>query len=306
MASVTVDGFAEPFDPDSQPYVVFGSRVPALRSFYLAFDIGDPTPADHQINLIQVLSGGESQDLSPTADLNPANIPDGRLDVTLQDDDPKGEEFFYKVSHSLLDSPGVRRFQFRDVGCVGQCVQSLPIPSLGTSPANLFPPIIALVGFKLFFTGARDHELDRIGVWFRGNDLHVAMRDANGDDTFGYLVDFVVIPTAGLNVSSGMIRGDARGGRTIGLPGPSNTDFLLTGWEFNFVRGEHEIRELGVLRSGDNVTLLYADKNADDLFRWRVEFAHVGRRVLAPPADQTQKSSNKQGVASGLALKHFA
>ena len=52
MASVTVDGFAEPFDPDGQPYVVFGSRVPALRSFYLAYDIGDPTPGDHQINLI--------------------------------------------------------------------------------------------------------------------------------------------------------------------------------------------------------------------------------------------------------------
>lgn len=176
-----------------------------------------------------------------------------------------------------------RRFQVRDVGCVGQCFRKLPIPSAGPGP-NLFPPIIALVGFKLFFTGARDHELDRVGVWFRGNDLHVAMRDKNGDDTFGYLVDFVVIPTANLNVSSGILRGNARGGRTINIPNPSNTDFMLTGWAFNFVSNDHEIRDLGVLRDGDIVTLFYGDKNADDLFDWRVEWAHVGRRVLAPLA----------------------
>jgi hypothetical protein len=73
MATVTADGFAKPFDPDGQPYPAFGSQVPALRSFYLAYDIGDPTPSDHEINLIQVLAGGESQDLSPTADLSLAN-----------------------------------------------------------------------------------------------------------------------------------------------------------------------------------------------------------------------------------------
>jgi hypothetical protein len=284
MASVTVDGLAKPFDPDGQFYPPFGSRVPALRGFYLAYDIGDPTPADHEINLIQVLAGGQSQDLSPTADLNPADISDGRLDVTLQDADSEDEVFFYKISHSLLDVPGASRFQFRDVGCVGQCVQTLPIPSSGPGPGNLFPPIIALVGFKLFFTGAREQELDRIGVWFRGNDLHVALRDKNGDDTFGYLVDFVVIPTGLLNVSSGILRGNARGGREINIPSPANTDFLLTGWAFNFVDGDHEIRDLGALRSGDDVTVFYGDKNADDLFDWRIEWAHVGRRVFAPPA----------------------
>ena len=284
MASVKEDGFAKPFDPDGQFYAAFGNRVPALRSFYLAYDIGDPSPGDHEVNLIQVLAGGQSQDLSPTADLNPAAIPDGRLDVTLQDAEPEDEEFFYRVSHSLLSFPGVRRFQFRDVGCVGQCVQTLPLPSLGAGPGNLFPPVIALVGFKLFFTGARDHDLDRVGVWFRGNDLHVAMRDKKGDDTFGYLVDFVVIPTALLNVSSGIQRGNARGGKKISIPSPSDTDFLLTGWAFNFVSDDHEIRDLGVLRSGDDVTVFYGDKNADDLFDWRVEWAHVGRRVLAPPA----------------------
>lgn len=60
MATVTEDGFAKPFDPDGQFYPAFGSRVPALRGFYLAYDVGDPTPADHEINLIQLLVGGHS------------------------------------------------------------------------------------------------------------------------------------------------------------------------------------------------------------------------------------------------------
>ena len=69
----------------------------------------------------------------------------------------------------------------------------------------------------------------------------------------------------------------------ISIPGPSGTDFLLTGWAFTFVSDENEIRDIGVLRSGDDVTVFYGDKDADDLFDWRVEWAHVGRQVLAPP-----------------------
>ena len=278
MATVTTDGFATPFDPDGQTYPAFGSLFPALRSFYLAYDIGDSTPSDHEINLIQVLAGAESQDLSPNADLNPSNIPDGRLDVTIQDANPAGEEFYFRISHSLLNIPGTRRFQFRDVGCVGQCVQTLPIPEY--NPLDFFPPILGLVGFKLFFTGDRDHDLDRIGVWFRGNNLHIAMRDRNGDDTFGYLIDFVVIPTAFLNVSTGIERGRTRGGERFRIPTPLGSEFLITGWAFNFVSGDHEIRDLGIVRGSEDVTVFYADKNADDLFDWRVEWASVSLRVL--------------------------
>ena len=283
MAVVQAEGFTRPFDPDGEAYPVFGTRVPALRSFYLGFDVGDASPGDHEIVLMQVLVGGRSEDLSPTADLNPSNIPEGRIQVALQDADPGGEEFFYRVSHAVLNIPGARRYQIRDVGCVDSCVRSLPpaIFSNGGHPAA-GDPLVALVGFKLFFTGNREHELDRVGVWFRGNNLHVAMRDKNGDDTFGYLVDFVVIPTLGLNVSSGIQRGSARGGETVSFPTPSRMDFLLTGWALNYASGDHEIRDLGVDRRGDNFTVFYSDKNGDDRFDWRVEWAHVGPQVLAP------------------------
>ncbi len=224
MTVVTAQGIAKPFDPDGEPYSVFGTLVPALRSFRLTF----PAPNDHEIALIQVLARGDAEDLSPSADLQPAEIPDGRLHVLLQDAKPAGEEFGYVVSHSAVNVPGAQRFQIRDVGCVDHCVRTLPLP---TSVLNT--SLLALVGFKLFFTGARDHELDRVGVWFRGADLHVAVRDANGGDTFGYLVDFVTIPQPGLKVTTARERGTASAFQTIPLPTPAGSHSLLTGWAFN-------------------------------------------------------------------------
>lgn len=275
MAVVTAQGIAEPFDPDGEPYPVFGTRVPALHSFRLTY----PAPNDHEIALLQVLAGGDSEDLSPTAENQPASVPDGRLQVALQDANPSGEEFSYRVSHSALTFASARRFQIRDVGCVGKCVRQLPLPGL---PPPAIPPLLALVGFKLFFTGARDHELDRIGVWFRGNELHVAMRDANGDDTFGYLVDFVAISTIGLNVATGIERGTAKGLQTIPFPTPPRSHFLLRGWAFNFKKDEQEILDLGVIRGDNDFTVFYGDNGGGDSFDWRVEWAHVAPQVIEP------------------------
>jgi hypothetical protein len=296
MSYVTEEGFVIPPDTDGQSYPPFESKVPALRSFHLKYTFEEDD--DIQINRIEVMAGGMSEDINPNADLSPANIPDGRLHAILYDKDPDddpwyedptdaAEKFFYKVSHSLLDFPGVRRFQIRDLGCVGECVQKLPMPGLGNGPGNLFPPIFALVGFKLFFI-EDDHHLDRIGVWFEGRDLHVAMRDKNADDNFGYLVDYIVIPTVGLNVSKGAQEGRARGKETIRISSIPNTDFVLTGWDFNFVSQDNHIRDLGVELSGDDLTVFYADKELDDepkkdLFDWRVEWAQVGERKIGTP-----------------------
>jgi hypothetical protein len=278
MAVVTAQGTEIPFDPEGESYPVFGSRVPALHSFRLTY----PAPNDHEISLIQVLAGGNSEDLSPTADLQPANIPDGRLDVALQDANASGEEFGYLVSHSLMNIPGARRFQIRDVGCLGKCVRPLPLPA---PPIPQPPPLLALVGFKLFFSGQKDLELDRVGVWFRGNNLHVAFRDANGGDIFGYLVDFVAIPrplTGGdFQISTGIERGTSNGAiATIPLPTPSHADFLLTGWAFNFEKDDQEILDLGIIRGRNDFTVIYGDNGGGETFHWRVEWAHFGPRVI--------------------------
>lgn len=279
MTIVTGQGLATPFDPNGESYPAFGSRAPALHSFRLTF----AAPIDRQIALIQVLAGGESEDLSPNADLQPSDVPDGTLRVAFQDANPSGEEFGYSVSHSLLAIPGLRRFQIRDVGCVNKCVRTIALPALG--PAEIpSRPLLALVGFKLFFAGARDHELDRIGVWFRGNDLHVAFRDANGGDTFGYLVDFVALPRplAGFNISTGIERGTATALDTIALPSAPRSDFLLTGWAFNFRKDDQEILDLGVLRHHNAFSVFCGDTGGGDKFDWRVEWAQVGPMVVEP------------------------
>jgi hypothetical protein len=282
MSSVTAEGFDKPYNFDFQPYAVFGNRTPVLRGFYLGYDIGVSRPADHEVNLVQVLAGGHSEDLSPSADLPPSNLPDGKLWSLLQDAEPEDEKFYYKVSHSLIESRWARRFQIRDVGCVGECVQ--PLPNFSSGPlGSLFPPVFALVGFELFFTGDRDYKLDRIGVWFdQGNDLHVALGDAAANETFGYLVDFVVIPTRDLNVYTESAQGTANGGVRFPTKVRSKMDFLIRGWEFNFRQSERRIRDIGVFPDQDNldVSVIYADNSSDDPFDWRVDYGYVSPKVL--------------------------
>lgn len=275
MAVVSAHGIATPFE-EGVTYPVFGTLAPALHSFRLTH----LAPNEREVALIQVLAGGNSEDLSPHADLNPTNVPDGKLEVLLQDANPAGEEFGYFVSHSLLNIPGARRYQIRDVGCVGMCVRELPLP--GFRPPIGVRPLIALVGFKLFFIGGVDKELDRVGVWFRDNNLHVALRDANSGDTFAYLVDFIVIPTTGMNVSSGIERGSAAGLQTIPFPTPSRAHWLLTGWAFNFKKDDQEILDLGIIRRNNDFTVFYGDNGGGDQFDWRVEWAHIAPQVFAP------------------------
>jgi hypothetical protein len=283
MAVVSAQGIAEPFDADGESYAAFGNRIPALRGFRLTY----PSGRDREIVLIQVLAGGEAEDLTPNAQNQPTDIPDGRLQVRLQDADPSGEEFGYNISHSLMRIAGARRYQIRDVGCAGACRRELPSNVTGGGlpggGGGLSQPLIALVGFRLFFTGNREHELDRVGVWFRDNELNLALRDESValTDTFGYLVDFVVIPTVGLNVSTGIERGTANGLETVPFPTPTRADFLLTGWAFNFQPGDREILDIGVVRSADAFTVFYADNGGGEAFDWRIEWAHVAPMVFA-------------------------
>jgi hypothetical protein len=290
MAVVSAHDIAKPFDPDGQPYAVFGNRVPALRGFRLTYDDG----GDREVATLGVLAGGMSQDLTPAAPAGglgngvPADIPDGRLEVYLQDADPSEDEFGYDVSHSTLKIPGARRYQIRQVGNVGAVVRKLPsIVSGDAFPPQASTPLLALAGFRLNFRGNRSRELDRIGIWFRDNDLHVVMKDQNVNpltDTYDFLVDFVVIPTFNLSVDADSRRGSARAFETVELPTPARSHFVLTGWALNFQNGDHEILDIGVLRSQSAFTVFYGDSGGGDPFDWRVEWAHVSPRVFAPAA----------------------
>lgn len=285
MAVVGAEGVTTPFDEDEISYSAFGTRTPALRSFYLAYDIGDATPGDHEILNLGLLAGGSAQDLSPDAASSPANVPDGQLKVYLQDAAAE-EEFYYKVSHSTLRLPGARRYQIRQLGNVGEVTRKLPTQIFPQpSHAVLGDPVLALVGFRLFFQG-REHELDRVGIWFRGDDLHVVLRDesaAPAGDNYSFLVDFVVIPAVpGVEIQRGVETGTVAGGARVSVPTTPRSHVLLTGWMFNFRNGDHKIRELGIDRQGQEFVVFYADKNADDTFDWRVEWATLTPQLVAP------------------------
>lgn len=290
MGFVMAEGEAQPFQESGEFYPAFGNLVPALRNFALWF-LGE---TDKEISLFGVMVGGHSEDLTPNADLNPANIPDGRLQVYIQDAEPSGEKFQYRVSHSTLAIPGARRFQIRDVGCgnqAGECVRQLPAEVMGEQlPGPIhFPPLLALVGFRLFFIGGREREVQRVGVWFENDELHIVMRDQSVGltDTFGYLVDFVTIPRVGLNITTGTSESTAVGWDRFQHVTPPRSNFLITGWELEFLNGDHEINGIGVDRRPDfgnnEFQVLYFDNNADDPFRWRVDWAHVGPMVFQGP-----------------------
>ena len=162
MGVIFDDGFAAPFDADGQSYPPAGDRIPVLRSFYLGYDIGS-TPSDHQILSIETMVGGHSEVIDTILNFQPANIPDGRLFPALQDQDPGGEQFYYKMSHSTLARAGVRRYQIQQVGNVGEVVRKLPSHIFQQGPISpaLPGPFAALVGFRLFFQG-RDNQVDRV------------------------------------------------------------------------------------------------------------------------------------------------
>jgi hypothetical protein len=286
MANVTAEGEGHPFE-QGRSYTAFGDAAPALRNFALWL----PGTQSKRIGLFGVIPGGPSIDLTPTADLNPDDTPDGELNVYLQGGDASAtDKFDYRVSHSILNVSGARRYQMRDVGCGdqnGECVQTIPAEVLGGHHGSLFPPLLALVGFKLQFIGDRERELQRVVVRLEGHELHVVMRDqsVDFDDTYSYLVEFVVIPSLAGNPSITRHTSDglAEGIDHFVHGTPPDTDFVITGWELEFLNGDHEINAIGVDRrpdyGDDQFQVLYSDSNADDPFRWRVDWAHVGRTL---------------------------
>src|SRR5439155_6179623 len=120
-----------------------------------------------------------------------------------------------------------------------KCVRPLPI---GPSNRNVF----VLVGFHLFFTGGRDHNIDEVAVFEDGGSLTVALNDRNDDDVFGYSVDYALwspdVPTS--TIETHEERGTAKGGAHIALPAGEK---VIQGFSFTFKTGDHFLREIGVL-----------------------------------------------------------
>lgn len=251
-------------------YAGVGNAVPLLNTFYFRFGSASGS-VDHHINSIMVEPAGAAVDVSPNADLRPPNVESGK--ITLMYQDKNGDDrYFYKVGHDTRGLSSARRFTIRDVGCRGKCERTLPAP---LQPGTTF----VLVGFKVFFTGARDHHVDEVAVFEDNRKLTVMLNDKNDDDVFGYAVDYAWVSLHEVR-RTGEESGSARGGARVALPSGRK---VIRGFHFDYASKDHHLREIGALTSnGDNLEVFYSDKNADDRFGWMVRWAIIGPAVLAP------------------------
>ncbi len=250
--------------------------VPLLNSFYFRFEKPDSGEAvENRIMVISVFPAGSAKDLTPTADLHRPNVESGKIMLIYQDQaaDEDKDHYFSKVSHLVEPSPihpvpvqigNVRRFHMRDVGCTGKCVRLLPI-----RPSNR--EVFVLVGFHLFFTGGRDHNIDEIAIFEESGNLTVAFNDRNDDDVFAYGVDFALwSPDATSTIETHEERGTAMGGARIALP---RGEKVIQGFSFNFKTGDHFLRDIGVLIGpslalpSSNLEVYFSDQNGDDTKR---------------------------------------
>lgn len=256
--------------------------IPLLSSFYFRFEKpGSSTAVDNHLATILVLPGGKSKDLTPNADLNSAEVPDEKIQLMYRDKnaDSAKDNYFYKVAHEVLANGGAQRFQLRDVGCNGKCERVLPPPP-GSGPGNVFGSVFVLAGFHLFFTGDRDHHIDTLAVLEDNGKLTIEFSDRNGDDVFGYLVDYAWIPRGpGQNIRTGEERGETTGGARVSLP-PGQK--VIRGFRFDFKSDDHHSREIGVLTGNENLEVFYSDRNGDDPFRWNVRWASISTPANNP------------------------
>ena len=269
MARISLEGYGERrIDPDPE-YQGVDDGVPLLSTFYFRFEKKDSSEGvDNHINAIMVLPAGAAEDASPNAETPLQIVGSRKIRLMYQDAeaDAAKDRYFYRMAHSVRPFSSARRFQIRDIGCQGECKRDLPPPQVVHPSADR--GVFVLVGFQLYFTGGRDHHIDKIAIFEEDGNLTVRLNDRHNDDdddspVFAYLVDYAWVSRHSQNVHLAKESGSARGLKVI------------RGFEFDFVSGDHHLREVGVLMNNENLEVYYGDKNGDDLFEWTVHWAKI-------------------------------
>ncbi len=263
-------------------YPSFGGLSPALHSFRFTHTGGN----DREVADLRLLPGGESEDLTPAAGFPRTDLDDGELSVGFQDRTPTGDEFGYRVSHALIDLPGIKRFQFRTVGVVGHTEFTLPRTVFSTSPFLARENrMLALTGFRLFLSGGRDIEVRSIGVWFEDRSLNVELSDNNGNVTYNCMVDFLSIPTTTLNASTDVLTGSGSAFDTTAIANLDRAEAFLSGWRFGFREAiDRNLLDIGVLQDENSLTAFFGDAGGGEKFEWKVWRSQIAPQVfvLAP------------------------
>lgn len=133
--------------------------------------------------------------------------------------------------------------------------------------------VFVLIGFRLTFDNG-DHHIDIIGVREDDDELIVEFSDKNGDDDFGWYVEFAYIPPHRVNSTATVSRRGAQGAASASTG--MNPDVVIGGFRFDFEKNDHHIRDFAVdTRAGHTVSVKYNDKNSDDDYDWVVDLVEL-------------------------------
>lgn len=134
--------------------------------------------------------------------------------------------------------------------------------------------VFVLRGFRLSFRETasinQDRHIDMVSIYERNGDLHVRMKDKNGDDWFQYSIDYSLINRESI-VAQGLVSGTSAKGAAAG--NSMNGMSVISGFHVDFQSKDHHLRDIGVMAKDGTIEVFFEDKNGDDKFDWFVKYA---------------------------------
>ena len=227
--------------------------APLLQSFYYRY-----TSEDHHIAAIEVVPGVPA--------INKASF--------AFSDKNRDDRYFYNVTFAPYFGEIFRRTEGREHCLHGRCTFPLQ------APPNRADYVFVLRGFYIHYVGD-DHHIDQVMIEEKDGLATVAFNDQNDDDRFRVDLHYGYIPKARVS-SMGERSGRANGGQRKTIEGGTA---VIRGFNFDFRSKDHHIKDFGVMLNGSGgLEVFYGDKNQDDAFDWKVQYAILSTRptVLDP------------------------
>lgn len=143
--------------------------------------------------------------------------------------------------------------------CRGRCSTTVDVPA-----GQLF--MLRGVTFRYM---SEDHHVRTIGAEHGGSTLNVYLHDNNSDDEFFYRVAYALVPRSTV-LNFGQAQGSGLGTGNATIP---QGKIALRGFMMNFTNEDHHVSRMSIVPGAGTLTTRLMDKNADDSFSWRVQWA---------------------------------
>ena len=222
--------------------------VPGLVGFDIGWNSGD--------NHISVISIGP---------LTEAAVEEGDYIALLKDRRLEGRPISGSVK--FMELPEVAQHRVVSASRL-RGEERLRIPHLTSSESFL------LTGFYFIYE-SDDHNLLQFKVRQMAHNDHIYVNfgDNDGAEPYFAAISYAVVPSALVSQSILIdsrtgIRSDERFSRA-----PGNA--VLQSFEFKFLNGDHKVQRVSIDLADDMIFARFRDKNGDDPFSWRAEFALI-------------------------------